>query len=107
MDVAVVFHPKGPLELLHRLALAQWDRAKRTLAAEADIGQPLFTVDVHGEQHVRSRPDLRGAHTNTGREASHLEAQRLVDGGEEEVVLKAVAVAPAGNQLSLKAVQVK
>ena len=96
-----------PATLVDRLAGCCGYRLENPLRTEADIREPLCALDAHTEHHVRSCSDDRRADAHAGGEPRHREPQLVEHGGEERILLEAVAAAPTCHQLCLEAREVE
>jgi hypothetical protein len=72
--------------------------------AEADIGEPLPSLGLDAQQHVGERRErvVGMVPKHAGGKRRDLEAERFQRVHEEEVVLEAVAAAPAADELLLQ-----
>ena len=92
-----------PGELPRLLPIPEPDGKKQTGRAEADVSQPFGVFARDLEHHMRSRQDPRRAEAYTRGEQCHLEPEGTQRGGEQRVLLEAIAAAPAVHELGLQA----
>ena len=74
------------------------------LPAEADVGDVVLPVDRHPQQHVRARQGhaVRYVPHHARGQAGDAKAERIECRLEQQVVLEAVAAAPAAHELLLQ-----
>src|SRR5689334_7309474 len=94
------------MELPRLAAGLHRDGPQQALAAEADVGQAGAVVQVDLEQHVGPGPRAGAPEADAGSQGRHPEADVFQGGGEQRVLLEAVATAPAPDELGLEALQV-
>ena len=82
-------------------------RQQRTRGAEADIHEPSPAVDVDLQRHVRPRPQDVRSQSHASRELRYREAKGPQHGGEQQVLLEAVAAASPGDELRLQTVEIE
>ncbi len=108
-DEYVVFaaHAVRPDALLHGLFRTHVDRIKQPPGAEANVGEPASVFGFDFEEHVGARPYFGRTETDSRRQATQGESERLEHGGEKRVMLKAIAAASRGHELRLQIAQVE
>ena len=84
-----------------RLAGVQADRRRQRQAADADVGEPRFAVDLDADEEVgpRRREVARLLPAHAGADRHGLEAERLEHEQEEPVLLEAVPAPPLAHEL--------
>ena len=106
-DAVVVHQPEPPAELVELGPRFDRHRAQDPAAAEPDVREPALSVRLDQQRHVRSSGHAPRAEADPRAQTRDVEPDGLERGGEQRVVLEAVAAAAIADELVLQAREVE
>ncbi len=101
--LAIRRRPRGSARVPGRtLSGLERNGLEQSTAAEADVAKPVAVLGADGEDHVRPCAVPPVAEPHARRERRHAEAEVREHGGEERVLLEAVAAAPCPDEFGFE-----